>query len=485
MKQLSTPVTVPDPAEAASIAGEAAESAYRRLPSVSSVLTDQRVRSTSRLSETALISVIQHVLSATRESIAIGETHVDDDVIGRVVSTLDRLEHPRLRSVINATGVIIHTNLGRSQVSDEAAAAMAAAGAHAVALEIDPETNLRGGRMDEITRLMHLLTGAEAALVVNNCAAAVLLVLSAVASDREVVVSRGEAVEIGGGFRVPDVLRQSGARLVEVGTTNRTYVTDYAHATSDATAAYLKVHPSNFRVEGFTHSVSTAELTGLGRKRSIPVLEDVGSGALLDSARYGLAIEPTMTESISAGASIVMASGDKLLGGPQAGLIIGDRRWVEVISKHPLARAVRADKTCLAGLAATLRHYARGEATSQIPVWRMIATPAREVEEAVQEAVRALVAAGVPATYHKTEATIGGGSLPGARLPSAAICLHRDALTDTVDALAQRLRTGDPPVFGRVDDDRLLLDLRTVDPREHHVLISAVSDVWSRSTRRQ
>ena len=255
------------------------------------------------------------------------------------------MERPRLTPVLNATGVIIHTNLGRAPVSAETAEAMRAAAAHPVPLEIEPESNERGGRMREIAGLLRALTGAESALVVNNCASAVLLVLAAVASGKEVVVSRGEAVEIGGGFRVPDVLRQSGARLVEVGTTNRTYARDYAAATTEETGAYLKVHPSNFRAFGFVHSASTAELVVLAREHGLPVLEDLGSGALLDTSRFGLAPEPTLIGAIEAGADLVMASADKLLGGPQGGIIVGAASWVERVARHPLARAVRADKT--------------------------------------------------------------------------------------------------------------------------------------------
>jgi L-seryl-tRNA(Ser) seleniumtransferase len=452
--------------------------AYRRLPSVSSIINDDRVRRASHLTAPVLVTLVQQELSALRHQIAQGSLTSAGNAVDSVINALERLDRPRLRPVINATGVIIHTNLGRSQVSNETAVAMAAAAGHAVALEIDPETNARGGRMEEISALLGLLTGAESTLVVNNCASAVLLVLSAVAANMEVVVSRGEAVEIGGGFRIPDVLRQSGARLVEVGTTNRTYIADYDEVSSERTAAFLKVHPSNFRVEGFTRSVATSELVGLGRTRSIPVLDDVGSGALLDTSAFGLAAEPTIGESIAAGASIVMASGDKLLGGPQAGLITGERRWIEKIARHPLARAVRADKTCLAGVAATLRHYVRGEAVTQIPVWKMIATPVASLEEASRAIMAALDSEGVPATSVGTESTIGGGSLPGARLPSVAICLESASHGATADELAHRLRTGDPSVFGRIEEDRLLLDLRTVEPGDLGALVAAVSGAW-------
>jgi L-seryl-tRNA(Ser) seleniumtransferase len=375
--------------------------------------------------------------------------------------------------VINATGVIIHTNLGRAPVSAETAAAMAAVASGYVPLEIDATTNQRGGRMDEISTLMQLLTGAERTLVVNNNAAAVLLTLSAIAAGKSVIVSRGEAVEIGGGFRIPDVLRQSGARLVEVGTTNRTYASDYAAAIGEDTAALLKVHTSNFAITGFVHSTSVGELAELAQHHGLPVIEDLGSGALLETVRFGLVAEPTIGQSLQAGASVITASGDKLLGGPQAGLIAGQRQWVERIARHPLARAVRADKTCLAGIATTLRHYARGEAEQTIPVWRMIAVTPDELRQRCNRLATVLTQAGIDAMVEPTEATIGGGSLPGQILPSWALAFRASA----VDDLARRLRTGTPAVFGHIDGGRLLLDLRTVLPEQDEALVAAIQAV--------
>ena len=301
-----------------------------------------------------------------------------------------------------------------------------------------------------------------------------LLVLAAVATGNEVVVSRGEAVEIGGGFRVPDVLRQSGARLVEVGTTNRTYARDYAAATTEETGAYLKVHPSNFRAFGFVHSASTAELVVLAREHGLPVLEDLGSGALLDTSRFGLAPEPTLAGAIAAGADLVMASADKLLGGPQGGIIIGVATWVERVARHPLARAVRADKTALAGIAATLRHYLRGEAESRVPIWRMIAAPARARSgRARRPWPPRLRQDGVAAAVESVQATVGGGSLPGETLPSWAVVLS-PVDGEGVDTLARRLRLGDPGIFGRIDQDRLVLDLRTVLPEDDEILLRSL-----------
>jgi L-seryl-tRNA(Ser) seleniumtransferase len=445
---------------------------FRAIPPVSAIVTEAK-RLGSTLTEDALTRLARVELEGVRHALLTGEMLDRPEIERRVVAAIGVLERPRLASVLNATGVVIHTNLGRAPVSQETAEAMREAAAHAVPLEIDRESNERGGRMSEIAGLVRALTGAESALVVNNCASAVLLVLAAVATGKEVVVSRGEAVEIGGGFRIPDVLRQSGARLVEVGTTNRTYARDYAAATTEATGAYLKVHTSNFRALGFVHSASTTELVVLAREHGLPVLEDLGSGALLDTSRFGLAAEPTLSGAIAVGADLVMASADKLLGGPQGGIIIGSASWVELVARHPLARAVRADKTALAGIATTLRHYLRGEAESRVPIWRMIAAP----EDAVRARATAMSAVlsqdGVGTSVEPVHATIGGGSLPGETLPSWAVVLT-PTIGEGVDTLARRLRLGDPGIFGRIDQDRLLLDLRTVLPEDDEHLLRSL-----------
>jgi L-seryl-tRNA(Ser) seleniumtransferase len=452
----------------------------RAIPPVSAAIAAAREAGSS-LTDDALARLIRAELDVMRVALLEGERIDRTAILDRLARTAMALERPRLAPVLNATGVIIHTNLGRAPVSMQTAEAMRDAAASAVPLEIDPERNARGGRMREITLLLQAMTGAEAALVVNNCASAVLLTLAATAAGRRVVVSRGEAVEIGGGFRIPDVLQQSGATLVEVGTTNRTYVRDYAAATDTDTAAYLKVHPSNFRAYGFTHAVTTAELAVLGRERGVAVLEDLGSGALLETSRFGLAPEPTITEAIAVGADLVMASGDKLLGGPQAGIIAGSARWVEAVSRHPLARAVRADKTTLAGIAATLRHYARGEAESHIPVWRMIAANPESIRERAQAIVGTLRDRGIAAGLEPVNATVGGGSLPGETLPSWAIDLEPMA-GESVDDLARRLRLGSPGVFGRIEHNRLLLDPRTILPEDDGALLDALQRALAPAT---
>jgi L-seryl-tRNA(Ser) seleniumtransferase len=444
----------------------------REIPSVSAMIATLR-RGGVEFTDEALTRAVRYELDAARTAMLAGEVLDRQAIEERVVAAIRALERPRLSPIINATGVIIHTNLGRAPVSEETAEAMRAAAANAVALELEPESNERGGRMREIAGLLRLLTGAEAALVVNNGTAAVLLMLAATVAGKGVVVSRGEAVEIGGGFRIPDVMRQSGARLIDVGTTNRTYARDYAAATDETTAAYLKVHPSNFRTYGFVHSVSAAELVAVARERGVLLLEDLGSGALLDTARFGLMAEPTIGDAIAAGVDLVTASGDKLLGGPQAGIIVGSASLVERVARHPLARAVRADKTALAGVAATLRHYARGEAETRIPVWRMIAAQGDDLRQRAEAMVGPLAQRGIWATVEAILSTIGGGSLPGEALPSWAVVLA-GRQDEALDDLARRLRVGAPGVFGRIERERLYLDLRTVLPEDDGALLGAV-----------
>jgi len=395
-------------------------------------------------------------------------------VAAAAAALLDEWLAPTLRPAINATGVIIHTNLGRAPLSAAARAAVAAASAGYCTLEYDLEEGARGARSLHAERLLVQLTGAEAALVVNNNAAAVLLMLSALAAGREVVISRGQLVEIGGGFRVPDVMRQSGCRLVEVGTTNRTHLHDYEVAITGDTALLLAAHASNFKLVGFTAEPELSELAGLAARRGVLLVHDVGSGALLDTAAYGLAHEPTVQESLSAGAAVVAFSGDKLLGGPQAGILAGRREPIERCKRHPLARAVRADKMTLAALQATLGHYLKDEAPRAVPVWRMLAAPLDEIAARAGRWAAALggeVVAG--------ESTVGGGSLPGATLPTRLVALR--APGGDADALAARLRAGEPPVIARILDDALVLDPRTVSVEEEEILLASCRSVLGKA----
>ncbi len=382
--------------------------------------------------------------------------------------------------MLNATGILIHTNLGRAAVSDATAEAMQLAATGAVALEIEPETGRRGDRMDEISRLITLLTGAEGALVVNNNAAAILLVLSALAGGRRVAVSRAEAVEIGGGFRIPDVLRQSGADLVEVGTTNRTYASDYRDAGLGEGDVILKVHASNFAISGFVARPSIAELREVADATGALLIEDLGSGTLLDTARYGVEHEPTIQESIGAGVDLVTFSGDKLLGGPQAGIIAGRKALVEVVSRAPLARAVRADKTALAGIAETLRHYLRGDTDREIPLWRAMSVPATELHARADRLITRLQRSGLLVSAEDTRNFVGGGSLPGQSLPGVALSIELSGMT--AEVLARQLRLDpDVPVYTRIDNDRVLVETRTILPEDDETLAMSLVSVTDRT----
>jgi len=459
-------------------------SAYRDLPSVDRLLADSRVGAlTAEYGTPAVTDLVRQHLDDLRRAIAAGGPcptfdEIASSLVERAASTLA----PSLRPVINATGVIIHTNLGRAPLSDEALAAMAAVGRGYSNLEFDLEEGERGSRFVHLEALLCRLTGAEAAIAVNNNASALLLALSALAQGREVIISRGQLVEIGGGFRIPDVMRQSGVRLVEVGTTNRTYLRDYEEAIGEQTTAIMRVHASNFRLTGFTHSVPLAELAALAHQRSLLLFDDLGSGCLLDTRPFGLPAEPTPQESLAAGADLVLFSGDKLLGGPQAGVVLGRQDLVSMLRRHPMARAVRLDKTSIAGLAATLLHYLRGEALSKVPVWRMIAAPLADLERRAHRWARACRRAGLPARVVEGRSMVGGGSLPEESLPTHLLALGGDGSLD-VEALARRLRTGDPPLLGRIEQDTLLLDPRTVDPRQDRILVKALHSAVAAAPR--
>ena len=394
----------------------------------------------------------------------------------RVEARLSEAGRWSLERVVNATGVVLHTNLGRAPLGEAALARLALIGRCYTNLELDVRTKERGSRYGHVDGLLCRLTEAEASLVVNNNAAAVLLALESLARGREVVVSRGELIEIGGAFRIPDIMTRSGARLVEVGTTNRTRIADYAAAIGPDTALLLKVHPSNFRVLGFTESVTTRELAELGRTHGVPVMEDLGSGSFLDLRPYGLPHEPTAPEAIAAGADLVTFSGDKLLGGPQAGIVVGRRELVQRLRKNPLNRALRIDKLTLAALEATLSAYEEPErALREIPALRMLTEPLAAVRRRAQRCLRGIgpsVRDVLGARVVATRGEVGGGALPLAELETAALALGSP--TRSPAALDERLRAGRPPVIGRVADDRLLLDCRTVRDDEVPLLVAAV-----------
>ena len=408
-------------------------------------------------------------LAQLRSSI-LSETRTGEDKLGRMTCLPDLIafilnyHQPRLTRVINATGVIIHTNLGRSVLPAAAVDSIGSVGGRYSNLEFSLATGERGSRYDHVDDLIRELTGAEASLVVNNNAAAVLLCLETLARDREVIVSRGQLVEIGGSFRIPDIMARSGSRLVEVGTTNRTHLRDYQDAISETTALLLKVHCSNFRIIGFTSEVSSAELVQLGKERALPVMEDLGSGCLVDLSRFGLVKEPTVQEVVRSGVDIVTFSGDKLLGGPQAGIIVGKRQYVDRIRKNPLNRALRIDKFTLAGLESVLRLYLdESMALREIPTLAMITEPVAQVEERARDLAKRLscsVGVACSSEIVPVSSRVGGGAMPEQPVASWAVALKpRDI---NVAQMEEVLRHAQPPVIGRVEKDRLLLDMRTV-----------------------
>jgi L-seryl-tRNA(Ser) seleniumtransferase len=452
------------------------ENKLRHLPGVDRVAGQPEIKALEKFFPRDLvIDLVRETLDCFRASISAGRQPPSlPEIVSDVVDRGTSLARPSLAPVINATGVVLHTNLGRAPLSEETIAAMESASRGYNNLEFNLETGERGSRHVHIEPLLCRLTGAEAALAVNNNASAVLLALTALAKRKEVIVSRGQAVEIGGGFRVPEVMRQSGARLIEVGTTNCTYIRDYEEAVTPRTAAFLRVHTSNFLVVGHTHSVTLEELVAAGKRCQIPVFDDLGSGCPLDTRPFGLASEPTIRESISAGVDLVLFSGDKLLGGPQAGIIAGKKIYIDKLKKHPLVRAMRMDKTRLAGLAATLLHYIKGEALTKVPVWRMISLPLEEID---RKAKLWAEAAGEAAQVIDGESLIGGGSLPGASLPTRLLALGDPQKPALAQKLARKLRAFDPPVVGRISENLLLLDPRTVAPAEEETVVRALKQV--------
>jgi L-seryl-tRNA(Ser) seleniumtransferase len=441
----------------------------RALPSVHQLLEEEPAAAMIAEHGRPLVRfAVQRILEEERGSGVIAEPGARWSAIERVIQELRR---PRLRPVVNATGVILHTNLGRAPLAAAAAEAAAAIAGRYSTLEFDPRTGRRGRRHDLAGDLLRHLSGAEAAAVVNNCAAAVLLMLTALAKGKEVIVARGELVEIGGGFRMPDVMRLSGAHMVEVGTTNRTRAEDYAAAITPRTAAIMKVHASNFQVIGFTESVELKELAAITRQHHLLLLHDLGSGSLLETAAYGLAEEPRIQDSIRSGADLVACSGDKLLGGPQAGLLLGRAALVDRAMKHPLARAVRVDKLTLAALIATLDLYLTGSLAG-LPIWNMLGASAESIAARARAWQSRLMERGAAVEVVPAASTVGGGSLPGERLATTALAItpRRGGAAD----LLRRLREHEPPVIGRIVEERVLLDPRTVLPDEDDVLVEAL-----------
>jgi len=445
----------------------------RNLPSVEGLLQTQTTAlMIARFGRPLTLDALRQTLDEIRARFKAG-TVTDlpsiESILAQAESTLAAWTAQTLHPVINATGVILHTNLGRAPLSEATIHAMDVVSRGYSNLEFDLETGKRGSRLIHAEAILQKLTGAEAALVVNNCASAVLLTLSALANRKSVVIARSQLVEIGGGFRVPDVMKQSGAKLAEIGTTNKVRLSDYTSALEEPTALVMRAHRSNFKIVGFTEEPDFKEIVEAAHQAGVPVVDDLGSGALYDTAKFGFSHEPTVQESMQAGADLILFSGDKLLGGPQAGIIVGKKALLDKIKKHPLARAVRADKSCLAGISATLTHYLKDEAEREIPILKMISLTLKQVQgraEAWRSALgRGQVIAGL--------STVGGGSLPDESIPTYLLELE----VKSAEKALRALRRNNPPIIARTENDRILLDPRTVFPEQEGALLVGLKNL--------
>ncbi len=423
------------------------------------------------------VGAYREVLDRIRENYLNRETPipVEAEIHQSSQDILLRKVSHSLIPVINATGVIIHTNLGRAPLSQDTRKRMSMVSGGYSNLEFDLEGGQRGSRLVHAEKLFKEYLGVEAALVVNNNAAAVLLMLTVLTQGKKVIISRSQLVEIGGGFRIPDVLRHSGTDLVEVGTTNKVHLFDYQNAVDEDTVAIMRAHPSNFSIVGFTSEPEIDELVSVAHQAGLNFFDDLGSGALRDTSQFGLKPEPTVQESIRAGADLISFSGDKLLGGPQGGIILGKKELISHLKSHPLARAVRADKLALAGLSATMVHYLKGEELEKIPVWQMISSPLESLEQRVKSWIKEI---GV-GEIEESQSMVGGGSLPGETIPTRVMTLE----PQNPHKLAQALRAGNPPIIARIDQDRLILDPRTVLPEQDGLFLEILKAAWSENEK--
>ncbi len=461
----------------------------RHLPSVDQVIGDPGVRQAGEgLPQRIINDIVRRELANLRSRI-LGNGSAGECFEGRAEiysAAVDACQvrlrtalKPQITSAINATGIIIHTGMGRSPLAASALEAVVQVSSGYCDVAISKSTGGRRSRSSGVEELLRLLTGCEAALVTNNNAAATMLALHTLAPEQEVIVSRGQLVEIGGSFRLPEVMTSAGARLREVGTTNRTRIEDYEKAIGEDTGALMRIHPSNFQIVGFTESVETAALVDLGSRRGLPVIDDIGSGALIDLSTYGLKGETPARASVSAGADLVLFSGDKLLGGPQAGILIGKKIWIERCAKNPLMRALRVDKMTIAALEATLRLYLQPEKLeSELPLLRMISRPMAELRACGEALLKCLRSSGadLPTALEDIPAYVGGGSLPDEQLESLALVVECE--NERAEGIKRRLRQGDPSVFCRVRHGRLEFDLRTLQDAEIEPLADALVEAW-------
>lgn len=457
---------------------------FRQIPKVDVLLEHEAIKKMIEYySYDSVLEAVRTEQEKLREYISSCEDEEDaqnqiDGLLERIEMSVAAMHRPNMSRVLNGTGTILHTNLGRAPLSGEHLKQVTYIASGYSNLEYDLEAGRRGERYSHFEKLLCKITGAESAMAVNNNAAAVMLILSSMAKGGEVIVSRGELVEIGGKFRIPDVMEQSGATLKEIGTTNKTHISDYEEAVTEETKAFLKVHTSNYRIVGFTDSVPVAELTSLKEKHGLPVIEDLGSGVLIDLSKYGLTYEPTVQDSVKNGADVVCFSGDKLLGGPQAGIIVGKRKYIDMMKKNPMTRALRIDKFTASALEVVLREYLSEEkAVQNIPVLNMITKKAEEVEQDAKKFRRILKKAELNAEIDivSCESQIGGGSLPLERIPSTAVTIR--PLNITTPELEERLRHLPVPVIGRTVNDRILLDMRTFEGKFMNYLAKILKEL--------
>ncbi|MBE6026042.1 MAG: L-seryl-tRNA(Sec) selenium transferase [Clostridiales bacterium] len=461
----------------------------RSLPKIDEVLMDERISALmERIPRETVVDAVRDSVETIRADILAGKITEPsemklDTIIDRINHTANKMDIKSLRPVINATGVVLHTNLGRANLSEKALAQVISVANNYSTLEYDPEKGVRGSRHSHVENMIKKITGAEAAMAVNNNAAATMLVMAAIGRDREMIVSRGELVEIGGSFRIPDIMKESGAVLVEVGTTNKTRISDYESQINENTAALLKVHTSNYRVIGFTEDASLRELRELGDKYGLPVIYDMGSGLMTDLSEWGIH-EPVVKEGLKDGADVILFSGDKLLGGPQAGIIAGKKEYIDKMKSHPLARVVRVDKMTIAALEATLSEYAdRDRALNEIPVLRMI-TKSREDLQAECLLLKGMLdeikdpedgSVAYSARVVDDDGVVGGGSAPDSRLKNIVLAVDHGKLSP--DRIEEALRKGEPPVIARIKNDSVIIDVRTVNKSEYDIIAERFREI--------
>jgi L-seryl-tRNA(Ser) seleniumtransferase len=452
----------------------------RKIPSIEEILESIELQEyIHKLSHQTVAETAREVVSSLRKKLMKKDKDEisSKTIIKEIENILSHQEKLFIKPVINGTGVILHTNFGRAPLGEELLNHIQKISKNYSNLEYDLKLGQRGERTSFLEKLICKLTQAEGSLVVNNNAAAVLLILTGLAKGKEVVVSRGELVQIGGGFKIPEIMAQSGAILREVGTTNRAAISDYSQAINENTALLLKVHFSNFKMIGFTEEVNLNELVKLGKENDIPVIQDLGSGALLPTEEFGLAHEPTAQDAINAGVDLVSFSGDKLLGGPQSGIILGKKKWIEILRKHPMYRALRVDKIVIAGLENLILTYLKKEATEKTPAWKMINTSPDELKSRANKLKMKLEENNIEVFVSESKSTVGGGSLPGETLPTFVISFQSEI---TPDQLSEKFRNLSTPIIGRIENDRFTLDLRTIFPHQDENLFDSIKSVLSR-----